>query len=245
MFGGMWITAIIRQSRQRRELIEQLAQTQAELLEAERQAGILSERQRLAHEIHDTLAQGLTSVVMHLEAAEQQLANITDPAQHHLDQARDIARDSLTEARRWVWALQPTHLEQGGLPEAIQRVATRWSEANRIPATITVTGQSRQLHPEMEVTFLRVMQEALANVHKHATARAVAVTLSYMEDLVILDVQDDGVGFQFDQQVTDLLSLAGGYGLKAMSERIAQLGGSLQIESMAGEGTTVVAQIPI
>lgn len=244
-FVGFWITAIIRQSRQRRELLEQLAQTQAELLAAERQAGVLTERQRLAHEIHDTLAQGLASVVMHLEAAEQRFVTIPAPSQHHLDQARDIARDSLTEARRWVWALQPTQLEQGALPEAIERLATSWTEANHIPATTTITGQRQLLHPEMEVTFLRVAQEALANIRKHAAAKAVTITLSYMEDLVILDVQDDGVGFQPAQQLADLLSMNGGYGLQAMSQRLFQLGGSLEIESATGEGTTVVAQIPI
>ncbi len=222
-----------------------LALEKIHLLEQARQAAVLEERQRLAREIHDTLAQGFTSIVMHLEAAEGALSDDLATVQHHLEQARSTARESLEEARRLVWALRPQHLEQASLPEALARVVTRWSHESGIAAEVTTTGTPTPLHPEVEITLLRAAQEALANVRKHARARQVAVTLSYMDDLVVLDVQDDGAGFdpaRLWEQCAD--QPAGGFGLQAMRERVAQLGGRLLIESAPGEGTTLVVEVP-
>ena len=241
---GVWITAIIGQSMRRRELIEQLEATQAELAAAERRAGILEERQRLAREIHDTLAQGFTSIVMHLEAADQALPDDPVTVQKHLDRARGTARASLEQARRVVQALRPHALDQRSLPDAIERTAARWQEETGIPLTTTITGDPVPLHPDIEVTLLRATQEALANIRKHAQATAVQLTLSYIDDVVVLDVQDNGVG-------TGAVGpgaaspLSGGYGLQAMRERAEQCGGSVTLESEAGEGTTVVVSIPI
>jgi signal transduction histidine kinase len=219
-----------------------LALENLRLMEQARQTGVLQERQRLAHEIHDTLAQGFTSIVMHLEAAEQALPPEHPTVQRHLDLARKTARKSLTQARRVVQALRPEPLEQASLPEAINRVVARWSEESSIPAHTTLTGDPQPLHPEVEVTLLRVTQEALANVRKHAQAGQVNVTLSYMADVIVLDVQDDGVGMNHTP-VTDATS--GGFGLTAMRERVEQLHGSLLIESVPGEGTTLVVEIPL
>jgi signal transduction histidine kinase len=223
-----------------------LALEKMHLLEQARQAAVLEERQRMAREIHDTLAQGFTSIVMHLEAAEAALSDDLATAQHHLEQARSTARESLEEARRLVWALRPQHLERDSLPEALRRVVARWSQESDIPAEVTVTGTPASLHPEVEVTLLRAAQEALTNVRKHARAGRVAVTLSYMDDLVVLDVQDDGVGF--DPHLPEVSNLrevrSGGFGLQAMRERVARLGGRLLIESAPGEGTTVVVEVP-
>ncbi len=238
---GVWITAIIGQSMRRRRLVEQLEATRAELAAAERRAGILEERQRLARDIHDTLAQGFISIVMHLEAADQALPDDLDTLQKHLDRARETARTSLEQARQVVHALRPHLLDQRSLPDAIERTAVRWQEETGIPLTTTTTGDPVPLHPDIEVTLLRATQEALANIRKHAQATAVQVTLSYMDDVVVLDVQDNGVAFA--GAVASPLS--GGYGLQAMRERAEQCGGSVTLESEPGEGTTVVVSIPI
>jgi signal transduction histidine kinase len=238
---GVWITAIIGQSTRRRQLIERLEATQAELAAAERRAGILEERQRLARDIHDTLAQGFTSIVMHLEAADQALPDDLDTLQKHLDRARGTARTSLEQARRVVHALRPHSLDQRSLPDAIERTAVRWQEETGIPLTTTTTGDPIPLHPDIEVTLLRATQEALANIRKHAQATAVQLTLSYIDDVVVLDIQDNGVAFAG----AAASPLSGGYGLQAMRERAEQCGGSVTLESEPGEGTTVVVSIPI
>ncbi len=238
---GVWITAIIGQSMQRRQLIEQLEATQAELAAAERRAGILEERQRLARDIHDTLAQGFTSIVMHLEAADQALPDDLNTLQKHLDRARETARTSLEQARRVVNALRPQSLDQRSLPDAIERTAVRWQEETGIPLTTTITGDPVPLHPDIEVTLLRATQEALANIRKHAQATAVQITLSFIDDVVVLDVQDNGVAFAG----AAASPLSGGYGLQAMRERAEQCGGFVTLESEPGEGTTVTVSIPI
>ncbi|MBP6016683.1 MAG: sensor histidine kinase [Candidatus Promineofilum sp.] len=241
---GIWITAIIGQSAQRRQLIEQLEATQTELAAAERRAGVLEERQRLARDIHDTLAQGFTSIVMHLEAADQALPDDLDTLQKHLDRARETARTSLEQARRVVHALRPHSLDQRSLPDAIERTAVRWHEETGIPLTTITTGDPVPLHPDIEVTLLRATQEALANIRKHAQATAVQITLSYIDDVVVLDVQDNGVGAAAAGAAA-ASPLSGGYGLQAMRERAEQCGGSVTLESEPGEGTTVVVSIPI
>jgi signal transduction histidine kinase len=238
---GSWVSAIIEQSTRRRELINQLEATQAELAAAERREGALEERQRLAREIHDTLAQGFTSIVLHLEAAEQALTSNPDTLKKHLDQARLTARNSLDEARRVVQDLRPDLLEQQSLPDAIERTAVRWQEETGILVATKTTGNPVPLHPNIEVTLLRGAQEALSNIRKYAQATDVQVTLSYLDDFIILDVQDNGVGLEWAEPI----SLSGGYGLKAMQERAAVCGGSVTIESDPGEGTTVVITIPV
>jgi signal transduction histidine kinase len=238
---GAWIHSIIQKSEQRRELLAQLQATQAELAEAERKAGILTERQRLAHEIHDTLAQGFISIIMHLETAEHSLPPPNSEAAHQIQQAKETARHNLQQARRVVAALRPESLENDSLPSALERTVQRWSQQHNIPATMHTTGTPLPLHPDVDVTLLRATQEALANIHKHAQAHNVSVTLSYMGDSVLLDVQDDGVGLNGARPSP----FGGGFGLQAMRERAAQFGGELLLESEPGGGTTVVVSIPI
>ncbi len=240
LLGG-WIYAIIRQSIQRRELIEQLQAAQAELAAAERRAGMLQERERLAREIHDTLAQGFTSIVINLEAAEQALPEDLKMLRHHLDIARRTARHSLEQAREVVQDLRPDLLREQALPEAIERVTARWAAETGITTTAVTTGTPLTLHPEIDVTLLRAVQETLTNIHKHAQAKAVQVTLSYMGDVVMLDVQDDGVGINGATPSP----LSGGFGLTAMRQRVAQLGGKVEIESELGEGTTIAISVPV
>jgi len=211
------------------------------LSETKRHEGMLEERQRLAREIHDTLAQGFTSIVMHLEAAEQAIPENLDVTQKHLDQARRTARTSLDQARRVVQDLRPDLLEQQSLPDAIERTAVRWQEETNIPVKMTTTGTVTALHPDIEVTLLRATQESLSNIRKHAQATAVQLTLSYFGDVVILDVQDNGVGVNGAEPS----AFVGGYGLKAMRERAEQLGGEVEVESEPNDGTTIVMSIPI
>ena len=237
-----YIGSIIRQSSERQQLIEELEETRKELANEERRAGILEERGRLAREIHDTLAQGFISIVTHLEAAEENLPPGSKPAERHLDRAKRSARENLIEARRLVAALRPEILESSSLPEALQRVTTRWSEETGISADLETTGDYEQLPQDLQVTLLRVAQEALSNVRRHANARQITLTLSYLEDLVVLDLQDNGTGFDATEPAN---GSEGSFGLQAMRERVEQLGGQLLIESTPGEGTTLAVQVPL
>ena len=212
-----------------------------------RQAGVLRERQRMAHEIHDTLAQGFTSIVMNLEAAEGSMSPDSGQLHRYLDQARLTARESLTEARRLVWALRPERLEEASLSQALAALAERWSRESGIVASVATTGAEQPLTSEAESALFRVAQEALANVRKHAGgASRVALTLSYMGDAVTLDVRDDGAGFdpsRESRRVRDRDS--GGFGLKGMRERIEGVGGTFSVESAVGEGTTLTVRLPV
>jgi signal transduction histidine kinase len=224
-----------------------------QLLAGAREAGVLDERQRMAREIHDTLAQGLVGIITQLEAAAQGGTG----AQRHTDTALDLARESLAEARRSVQALAPAQLDEVRLPDALAAVGARWSGLTGVVTRTTTTGTPLAVRPEVEVALLRTGQEALANVAKHARASAVALTLSYMDDVVSLDVRDDGAGFPAANgasagapptatpTVPAPAGANGGFGLTAMRQRIEQLGGELAVESEPGGGTTIAASIPV
>jgi signal transduction histidine kinase len=251
VFGSLfaiWITRIIEQSYERRQLIEQLEATRGELAAAEREAGRLAERQRLARDIHDTLAQGFVSIVLQLQAAESELPEEAEAARRHLERARRTARDNLAEARRLVWDLRPAPLRAASLGDALGRLAGRLAEETGISATATVTGTPRPLSADAEVTLLRVTQEALANVARHAAADRVALTLSYMDGEAALDVRDDGVGFApsspQDGAGPGGAGGNGGLGLPGMRERVEALGGRLAVESAPGRGTTIAVTVP-
>lgn len=209
-----------------------------QLLAQAREAGVLDERQRMAGEIHDTLAQGLTGIITQLRAAEH---CGDDPAEwrRHLDAATRLAGESLTEARRSVDALRPEPLRTARLSEALASVAGRWSALHEVEVQVSTTGTALPLRPEAEVALLRAAQEALTNVAKHARATRVGVTLSYLEDEVALDVRDDGGGFDPSRPGTQ-----DGYGLVAMRRRIEGLSGTLQVESEPGAGTGISARVP-
>jgi signal transduction histidine kinase len=245
VFGTLfafWLTRIIQQSYERRQLIEQLEATRGELAEAEREGGRLAERQRLARDIHDTLAQGFAGIVLQLQAAEGELPAGADAARRHLEQARRTARENLAEARRLVWALRPEPLRAASLGEALGRLTGRLAEETGMAATATVTGTPRPLTPDAEITLLRVTQEALANVRKHAGASRVALTLSYMDGEAALDVRDDGAGFALGP---DGYGPNGGLGLRGMRERVEALGGRLAVESASGRGTSIAVSFPV
>ena len=226
-------------NRRREEILAENAGLQAQLLTQAREAGVLEERQRMAREIHDTLAQGLTGIITQLEAAQR--TGQEGERERRIGNAKQLARDSLAEARRSVQALRPQALEGARLPDALTAETARWSATTGIKAEVTTTGDARPLHPEVEVTLLRVAQEALANVAKHAGASHAGVTLSYMEDVVTLDVRDDGSGFR--QNGTPLPG--GGFGLTTMRQRVTRLAGHLEIESEPGGGTAISASVPL
>ncbi|MDP8951670.1 MAG: GAF domain-containing sensor histidine kinase, partial [Actinomycetota bacterium] len=216
-----------------------------EALRSGRQAGVLRERQRLAHEIHDTLAQGFTSIVMNLEAVEETEPPASETARRHLEGARQAARESLAEARRLVWALRPEGLDRRSLAEALESLSERWAEETGVSVRANVTGTPRGLPPEAEVALLRVAQEALGNVRKHAGAERAALTLSYMDDLVVLDILDDGAGFDPHAPRAGVGAQdSGGFGLRSMRERVELLGGRFLIDSSPGSGTSLTVELP-
>jgi signal transduction histidine kinase len=232
---GAFVASLIKQSVARQHLLDELTQTRARLLKSEREAGILAERQRLAREIHDTLAQNFTSVIMHLSAAK---LSSTDAIQTHVEQAEQTAREGLDEARRMIWDKSPGQLENASLIESLEKHAARWSVENDINVAMDVTGDQRTLDAAMDVALLRIFQEALHNIKKHASAKNVNITLSYMPDLLILDIADDGQGFIATKN-------GRGFGMTSMRERAEELGGELTVESEPGKGTNIAVSIPI
>jgi signal transduction histidine kinase len=249
--GSMTMLATMNdeQTARRAEMIRQLAEANrkleaaltenaglhAQLLVQAREAGVHDERQRMAGEIHDVLAQGLTGIVTQLEAASA----TPGIAQRHVEAAKKLARESLAEARRSVQALRPQPLDSSALPEALEEVVSTWSGLHGVPASLITTGAPRPLLPEIETTLLRTAQEALANVSRHAAAARVFLTLSYMEDVVTLDVRDDGTGFDPAQPPKE-----SSYGLAAMRERVLRIAGTLSVESEPGGGTAISACVP-
>ncbi|MFD0479077.1 sensor histidine kinase [Nonomuraea thailandensis] len=189
------------EERKREELVERLeaalhenAGLHAQLVAQARESGAQDERQRLAGEIHDTLAQGLAGIITQLQAA-QRSASMRGETEEHVARALRLARSSLTEARRSVQALAPQELGRAHLPDALRALTERWSRDQGINAQMEVTGTREPLSPAIEVSLFRVAQESLTNVAKHAEASRVGVTLSYAGTEVLLDVRDDGRGF--------------------------------------------------
>ncbi len=250
---GLGYRAVYREALERQRLIDELLATRAELLEKEREAGVLSERARLAREIHDTVAQGLASIQLLLHAAER--ADDERPGIEHVRLARATAALNLEETRRFIDALTPPALDDQTLAGALERLAAATRNAtvaasgdgtavDGLDVVVRVSGTPTPLPPPIETALLRIAQGALANVVQHAAATRAIVTLTYMEDAVSLDVVDEGVGFDPEEVLAAPARRAGGsFGVAAMRERVAQLGGEFAIESSPGAGTAVAATI--
>ncbi|MFF7017949.1 MULTISPECIES: sensor histidine kinase [Streptomyces] len=234
--------ALFRESERRRELIVELVATRAELAEAERTAGTLAERERLAREIHDTLAQGLSSIQLLLRAAERTLP-AGAPATAHVRAAREAAQANLAEARSFVRALTPPDLEHGSLAGALERLCARTTGPD-LTVRFAVSGAPVELPTPYEVALLRTAQSALANTVRHAAAGRAEITLSFMDTSVALDVVDDGRGFDPSAVPVDERG-DGGFGLPAMRSRAATLGGTLSVESAPGQGTALAVTLPV
>ncbi|PTA45518.1 sensor histidine kinase [Micromonospora sp. RP3T] len=235
--------ALYRESERRRRLIEELTATRADLARAQHEAGVAAERERLAAEIHDTLAQGLTSIQLLLRAAGRVLPDRPDTAARHVEQARQAAADNLAEARRFVAALTPPALDDTTLADALRRLCATTGARHRLAARFAVTGAPVPLPTAYEVALLRVAQAALANTVRHARATTVEVTLGYRADRVILDVTDDGGGFD-PERLPGPGPDGGGFGLAAMRARTRALGGALTVAAAPGRGATVSARLP-
>lgn len=210
---GLWISQIIEQSRRR----------------AQRIAG-------LGRDIHDTLAQGFTSVLLQLEAAEAELEANPEAVRRHLAAAKRTTRANLAEARGLIGALTPPDLRATSLPEAIGRLARRVGQELGLDVRVAVAGNPRPVPANHEVVLFRSTQEALANVGKHAGAQTVHIRLSYLDDVVRLDVRDDGAGFD--------PAAGNGFGLTGMRARVAEVGGAMSVDSAPGRGTTLRIELP-
>jgi signal transduction histidine kinase len=244
---GRMIAELAEANRRLADSMAENNRLHTQLVDQARAAGTVEERQRLAGEIHDTLAQGLTGIISQLEAAEHVRDHRGDWSRH-LAQARTLARSSLTEARRSVRALRPEQLEDASLPEALAELARTWSQRSGVAARLDITGTPVRARAEVEAAVFRAAQEALSNVAKHAQASRVQLTLSYAGDTLLLDVADDGTGFDPRAAATAGSQAAdgsGGYGLAGMEQRLARIDGTLTIESAVGAGTTINATVPL
>lgn len=235
---GVWISGIIQQSSQRAGLIHELESARAELSALSHQSGVAAERERLSREIHDTLAQGFTSIVLLLEAAEASLQHDPGKAREQLSLARTAARENLAESRSLLVALSPPTLREQGLVAALTRLVERLdAEMSTVATELTVSGAGRALTSATEVVLLRAAQEALTNVRKHSAAAMVKVSLSFDGPVTTLTVCDDGRGFRTDRPDR-------GLGLHGMRSRVADIDGTLSISSTPGAGTTVRVSVP-
>ncbi len=216
----------------------------ARLYQETRQMGIMEERNRMAREIHDTLAQGFTGIILQLEAAEQALHDKPSDVERHLSQASNLARKSLAEARRSVWNLRSKELEQAHLADALRQEVNRFAEQTGVSASFAVRGDKHELPTEVETGLLRICQESLNNIRKHAQATQAEVALEFGDSDVTLSIGDNGLGF-----VKRGRSKQGkkhqGFGLISMQERARGLGGTFEVQSNKGEGTLVQVTVPI
>lgn len=225
---GYWMTRVVHQNIERGQLIEQLEASRAEIARLSHEAGISAERARLAGEIHDTLAQGFTSIVTLLQAADPELRD------ERLALAVRTAKENLAEARALVAALAPAALSEGSLADSVRRQAARFSEESGVPATVRVTGTERALPTPVEVVLLRAAQESMTNVRRHAAATDVQVLLAYGDGTVRLTVRDDGCGIDPEKTA--------GFGLTGMRARADQVDGTLTVRG--GNGTTIELEVP-
>jgi signal transduction histidine kinase len=235
---GLFIDGLVRESRRNRELVQQLRRTHAELARAERESGALAERERMAREIHDTLAQDFTSIVMLAQAGAAAVSS-GDGATgtRRFTEIETTAREALGEARALVGAMTPPALAGGGLDDAVTRLTDRYAAETGTVTDFHILGAPRPLGVASAVAALRATQEALANARKHSGATHISVVLTYDEDGATVAVTDDGSGF-------DPAEPRHGYGLDGLSSRVEAVGGIAEIDSSPGAGTRVRVRVP-
>ena len=237
LWFGTWFERIVVQSAERYELIEKLRRSREEVSRLSEEAGALAERERLAREMHDTLAQGFTSIVTLTQAVESELDSEPATARRHLALMRETAAENLAEARAMVAARQAVTVESDDLDGALTRISERLGRELGIEVSATITGAPEELPNDLRVCLLRTAQEALANIRKHSDAGRARVTLAYTDVGVALTVADDGRGF-------DASLPSDGNGLANMRHRAESVGGLLDLESAPDLGTTVRLTIP-
>ena len=239
--------ALDQQAQVRQRLLEDLRATQRELADAQHRAGAAAERARLSRDLHDSVAQGLSSINLLLEAAEQDWDTRPAAARRHTGQAARTARHGLDEVRRVIRDLAPPELEHidGGdaLPAALRAVADRAAAESGIAVHVAVHGKPVPLPDQVATALLRTARGALANVSEHAHATEVTATLTYQNTSVSLDVLDNGCGFD-----PTVMSVGQGYrgrGIAGIRSRIAALEGEVVVESTPGEGTALAVSLPL
>lgn len=235
---GMFIHRIIAEAEQRAMVIDELRSTRAQLAAVERAQGVEDERNRLSREIHDTLAQGFTSVIALSRAAGSALdREDIAKTRERLEMIEATAVDNLAEARIIVAELTPGHLQSRTLVEALTRLADTMTRETGIQVSSSVAGEPAPLGGNSEVVVLRGAQEALSNVRRHSGAQTAAVTLTYQPERVALEVIDDGSGFDPD-------TAQRGFGLDGMRSRATELGGDVTIARADPRGTRILMELP-
>jgi len=210
--------------------------------EQDKETQILQERNRLAREIHDTLAQGLTGIIVQLQVAEDALLDDPEEAREYLRRAENLARESLAEARQSVHSLRPDILNRRGLPLAFAHYIEQMAVSNGVRIDLTVEGlppSAGGLPADLENNLLRIGLEALTNAIKHAHASQIRVALSFARDEIRLSVKDDGRGFSLADAPSE-----GGFGLTTMRERAERIDGQFQLQTEPGQGTEIVVVVP-
>lgn len=235
---GLAYRALRREAEERERLVAELIRTRQHLAQTEREQGALAERARLAREIHDTVAQGLSSIQMLLRAAER---DTPEPGAGYVRLARETAADSLADTRQIIRELTPTRLGDGLAP-ALHRLGQEQSDRASIP--VEVSAEELDLPMGTQIALLRIFQGALSNTIRHANATRITAELTRDNATVSLVVRDDGRGFEVSSAVADSHE-AGSFGLHAMRERLEQLDGTLTIASAPQQGTTVTARLPL
>lgn len=232
---GIWMTRVATLAEERRRLLDELRDAQDSLAEAHRTAGVTSERERLAREIHDTVAQDLAGIVMLTERARGDLvADRLGRLDERLAVLEDAARTALEESRTLV-AAGAAGVASDGLGAALHRLAERSARETGVPVSVDVP--DRPLDRDTQVVLLRVAQEALANVRTHARAASVRLAVHADGPQVRLRIEDDGVGF-------DTAVPAAGHGLRGLRDRLALAGGTCSVTSSPGAGTVVEVCVP-
>ncbi|WP_350350773.1 sensor histidine kinase [Microbacterium sp. A8/3-1] len=243
---------LVRDGRERRRLIaslvatqEEMAALQDELARTQRESGASAERTRVSRDIHDTVAQSVSSIGMLARSALE--ADDAAQSTRALRQIGTLAAEGLADARRIVNALMPAELESSALGDALARMLERLAEETGIAATLHVDDDLPALGLDAEVALLRTAQSALANVRSHAAASRVVVTLADAGDAVRLDIVDDGIGFDATRWEAQggAGSRGGGYGLRSMRARLRELGGGLDVESVQSDGAALSAHVPL
>ncbi len=240
---GLWITRVAEQSRERALLIEELELSRVQVARLSRQAGIAAERERLAREIHDTVAQGLTSLIALIETVDSELSDDPGLARRHLALAARVAADNLTETRGFVAALTPVSLRGNSLGEAVRRQGEALAAETDLTVQYAAEGTEFPLPTAVSVVLLRAAQEALANVRKHARAQRVSLRVEFSDAAVRLRVEDDGCGLAEPSAGPD--GQLSGYGLRGMRARVGEVGGTVEVSGAPGRGTVVEVVVPL